>query len=193
MVPPDRRGSPTDAGTRFPSPARQIAKVVVEKEHLPFFDVAYQGFASGDLVEDAFAPRLFASKGIEFLCSQSYAKNLGLYGERIGALNAVLNSPEAATKVLSQLKRVARAMYSNPPVHGARIVAEVVNDPAMFKEWNEEMAMMSGRITGVRKMLHDNLAELMPEKDFAFILKPIGTFSFPGFLSPQHNPAGGPP
>ena len=137
MVPPDRRGSPTDAGTRSPSPpARQIAKVVVEKEHLPFFDVAYQGFASGDLVEDAFAPRLFASKGIEFLCSQSYAKNLGLYGERIGALNAVLNSPEAATKVLSQLKRVARAMYSNPPVHGARIVAEVVNDPAMFKEWN---------------------------------------------------------
>ena len=185
MVPPDRRGSPTDAGTRSPSPpARQIAKVVVEKEHLPFFDVAYQGFASGDLVEDAFAPRLFASKGIEFLCSQSYAKNLGLYGERIGALNAVLNSPEAATKVLSQLKRVARAMYSNPPVHGARIVAEVVNDPAMFKEWNEEMAMMSGRITGVRKMLHDNLAELMPEKDFSFILKQIGMFSYTG-LSPE--------
>ena len=150
MVPPDRRGSPTDAGTRLPSPARQIAKVVVEKEHLPFFDVAYQGFASGDLVEDAFAPRLFASKGIEFLCSQSYAKNLGLYGERIGALNAVLNSPEAATKVLSQLKRVARAMYSNPPVHGARIVAEVVNDPAMFKEWNEEPRRDAARGWGGR-------------------------------------------
>ena len=162
-----------------------IADVCVEKGHLPFFDVAYQGFATGDLVQDSFAPRFFAERGIEFLCSQSYAKNLGLYGERVGALSAVLNSKEAASNVLSQLKRIARAMYSNPPVHGARIVAEVVNNPATFKAWNEEMGMMSGRITGVRKQLFADLTELMPEKDWSFVTRQIGMFSFTGLSKEQ--------
>jgi aspartate aminotransferase, chloroplastic len=87
--------------------------------------VAYQGFATGSLEEDAFAPRMFADRGIEFLVAQSYSKNLGLYGERVGALVAVLNDAPVAERVLSQLKRIARALYSNPPTYGARIASEV--------------------------------------------------------------------
>jgi aspartate aminotransferase len=112
---------------------RQIADAMQKKNHVAFFDVAYQGFASGSLVEDAAAPRLFAEMGMEFFCAQSYSKNLGLYAERIGALNAVLNDATAATNTLSQMNRIARAMYSNPPVHGARIAATVINDPELFQ------------------------------------------------------------
>ena len=85
-----------------------------------------------------------------------------------------------ACRTLSQLKRIARASYSNPPVHGARIVAEVVNDGGMFDDWKAEMEMMSGRIKGVRKLLHDELKALHPEKDWGFILSQIGMFSFTG-------------
>lgn len=103
----------------------EVAELCREKNLFPFFDVAYQGFATGDLDKDAFAPRLFVSKGLEVMVSQSYSKNLGLYGERVGALNVILNDKGAATRVLSQLKRLARSIYSNPPTHGARIAAEV--------------------------------------------------------------------
>jgi len=98
-----------------------------------------QGFASGSLEEDAFAPRFFVQQGLEIFVSQSYSKNLGLYAERIGAINVVANDKESALRTASQMKRMARAMYSNPPVHGARIVAEVVGDDAMFAEWKAEM------------------------------------------------------
>ncbi|KFM26389.1 Aspartate aminotransferase P2, mitochondrial [Auxenochlorella protothecoides] len=158
----------------------KIADVIEERHHLAFFDVAYQGFASGSLDDDAFAPRLFVERGLEVLVAQSYSKNLGLYAERIGALNIVLASSQAADRVLSQLKRIARAIYSNPPVHGARIVAEVVGDAAMFGEWNVEMEEMAGRIKTVRQDLYDHLTRLLPSKDWSF----IGMFSFTG-LSPQ--------
>eukprot|EP00238_Polyblepharides_amylifera_P006778 CAMPEP_0196594378 /NCGR_PEP_ID=MMETSP1081-20130531/78193_1 /TAXON_ID=36882 /ORGANISM="Pyramimonas amylifera, Strain CCMP720" /LENGTH=452 /DNA_ID=CAMNT_0041918629 /DNA_START=64 /DNA_END=1422 /DNA_ORIENTATION=+ len=160
-----------------------IADVCKSKKHIPFFDVAYQGFASGSLDEDAFAPRFFVEQGMEVFVSQSYSKNLGLYAERVGALNVIANDKEAATKTASQLKRIARAIYSNPPVHGARIVAEVVGDEAMFAEWKAEMEMMAGRIKGVRQSLYENLTEMMPEKDWNFVLRQIGMFSFTG-LSP---------
>ncbi|KAK3252020.1 L-asparaginase 1 [Cymbomonas tetramitiformis] len=163
----------------------EIASLCQEKGHLPFFDVAYQGFASGSLEEDAFAPRMFAEKGLEFLCSQSYSKNLGLYGERVGAINAVVNDAAVATRVASQMKRQARAMYSNPPVHGARIVSEVVGDEDMFNEWKAEMEMMSGRIKSVRGKLYDYLCEKMPEKDWSFVTRQIGMFSFTGLTPAQ--------
>jgi aspartate aminotransferase, chloroplastic len=85
-------------------------------------------------------------------------------------------------RTLSQLKRIARAMYSNPPVHGARIVAEVVNDKGMFGEWKDEMQMMSGRIKSVRQLLFDELNTLNPDKDWGFVLRQIGMFSFTGAL-----------
>ncbi|KAL6751353.1 aspartate aminotransferase [Haematococcus lacustris] len=161
----------------------ELAALCKRKGHLPFFDVAYQGFATGDLDQDAFAPRLFVDQGLEVVVSQSYSKNLGLYGERVGATNVVCSSPEAAKRVLSQLKRIARPMWSNPPLHGARIAAEVVNDSSLFEEWKGEMAGMAGRIARVRGELQSALESKWGDKDWGFITRQIGMFSFTG-LSP---------
>lgn len=164
----------------------KIADVIQEKNHIPFFDVAYQGFASGSLDEDASSVRLFAARGMELLVAQSYSKNLGLYGERIGAINVLCSSADAATRVKSQLKRLARPMYSNPPIHGAKIVANVVGTPELFSEWKEEMEMMAGRIKSVRQKLYDSLsAKDKSGKDWSFILKQIGMFSFTGLNKAQ--------
>eukprot|EP00798_Chlamydomonas_sp_ICE-L_P024820 gene24820-10470_t len=161
----------------------EIAELCIKKNHVPFFDVAYQGFASGDLNTDAYAPRLFVEKGLEIMVSQSYSKNLGLYGERVGALVSVCKDKDTATKVLSQCKRLARALYSNPPTHGARIAAEVVNTPELFAQWKTEMAGMAGRIDNVRNELKASLDSKYPEKDWSHITNQIGMFSFTG-LSP---------
>ncbi|KAB1204672.1 Aspartate aminotransferase, chloroplastic [Morella rubra] len=162
-----------------PDQWEKIADVIQEKNHTPFFDVAYQGFASGSLDEDAASVRLFAARGMEVLVAQSYSKNLGLYAERIGAINVVCSSADAAARVKSQLKRLARPMYSNPPIHGAKIVANVVGDPALFNEWKAEMEMMAGRIKNVRQKLYGSLsAKDKSGKDWSFILKQIGMFSF---------------
>jgi len=162
-----------------------IADVCEKNRLVPFFDVAYQGFASGSLEQDAFAVRLFAKRRIEFFCAQSYSKNLGLYAERVGAITAALADSGAAKRVTSQLNRVARAMYSNPPVHGARIVATVMNDPVLFERWNEEMREMAGRITTVRGMLYDELVSRNPDKDWSFVTRQIGMFSFTGLSEAQ--------
>ena len=163
----------------------KIADAMARKSHVPFFDVAYQGFASGSLEEDAASVRLFAKKGIEFFCAQSYSKNLGLYAERVGAINAVLADSASAKKTLSQMNRIARAMYSNPPVHGARIAATVIEDPVLFERWNEEMREMAGRIKTVRGMLFDDLTKLNPDKDWSFVTRQIGMFSFTGLSEAQ--------
>lgn len=163
-----------------------IADICQQKNHLPFFDVAYQGFASGSLDEDAYSVRRFVERGLEILVAQSYSKNLGLYSERIGAINAVVADAEVATKVKSQLKRLARPMYSNPPVHGARIVANVVGDSTLFDEWRSEMEMMAGRIKKVRQELFDYLSEKDKSgKDWSFVLQQIGMFSFTGLAPAQ--------
>jgi aspartate aminotransferase len=168
-----------------PQQWQQIADLCKAKSHMPFFDVAYQGFATGDLDKDAFAPRLFADAGLEIMVAQSYSKNLGLYGERVGALNVVLNDADAARRVLSQLKRLARALWSNPPTHGARIAAEVVGDADMFELWKQEMANMAGRIAGVRSELQAALEKRCPEKDWSFVTQQIGMFSFTGMTPVQ--------
>eukprot|EP00898_Chlorokybus_atmophyticus_P009165 jgi/Chlat1/924/Chrsp108S01361 len=180
-----------------PEQWEKIADVIQQKRHVPFFDVAYQGFASGSLDQDATSVRSFVKRGMEVLVAQSYSKNLGLsnafenldsprYAERVGAMNVVCNSSDVATRVQSQLKRIARPMYSNPPVHGARIAATVIGDPALFKKWNEEMEMMAGRIKGVRQSLYEKLTELDKSgKDWSFILKQIGMFSFTGMTPAQ--------
>ncbi|KAL0323653.1 UNVERIFIED_CONTAM: Aspartate aminotransferase, chloroplastic [Sesamum calycinum] len=169
-----------------PEQWESIADVIQEKNHIPFFDVAYQGFASGSLDTDASSVRLFAARGMELLVAQSYSKNLGLYAERIGAINVVCSSSDIAQRVKSQLKRLARPMYSNPPIHGARIVANVVGNPELFNEWKEEMELMAGRIKSVRKKLYDSLsAKDNSGKDWSFVLKQIGMFSFTGLNDAQ--------
>ncbi|OEL38468.1 Aspartate aminotransferase, chloroplastic [Dichanthelium oligosanthes] len=147
-----------------------------------------EGFASGSLDEDAFSVRLFVKRGIEVFVAQSYSKNLGLYSERIGAINVVCSAPEVADRVKSQLKRLARPMYSNPPIHGARIVANVVGDPTMFGEWKQEMEEMAGRIKNVRQKLYDSLsAKDDSGKDWSFILRQIGMFSYTGLNKAQSD------
>ncbi len=106
-----------------------------KKEHVAFLDSAYQGYATGDLDRDAFAARYFLTQGFEFFVAQSFSKNFGLYGERIGAFTVVCANDGIAAKALSQIKLDVRAMYSNPPVHGARIVATILADPALKQEW----------------------------------------------------------
>jgi aspartate aminotransferase, mitochondrial len=100
---------------------KEIAKVCKEKKHICFFDNAYQGYASGDLAKDSFSVRFFEEQGFEMMVSQSFAKNIGLYGERIGAIHFVTNSDETAKTIDSQLKLIVRSIYSSPPLQGARI------------------------------------------------------------------------
>eukprot|EP01113_Clastostelium_recurvatum_P006494 TRINITY_DN1292_c0_g1_i1.p1 TRINITY_DN1292_c0_g1~~TRINITY_DN1292_c0_g1_i1.p1 ORF type:complete len:441 (+),score=116.37 TRINITY_DN1292_c0_g1_i1:26-1348(+) len=170
-----------------PSPEQweTIASKVQEKGLFPFVDGAYQGYASGDLDRDAYASRMFLRRGVEFMAAQSYSKNFGLYGERIGALNVVTSSPEAAKAVLSQVKLYARAMYSNPPVHGARIVAKVLSDPALYKEWITELKQMSGRIIHMREELFNALKARGTPGDWSHIKKQIGMFTFTGLRPEQ--------
>lgn len=162
-----------------------IKKVCLEKKHLPFFDVAYQGFATGDLGRDARAVQIFADTGMDLIVTQSYAKNMGLYGERIGALSFVCSSNDVTEAILSQLKRVVRPMYSNPPAHGAKIVARILSDPSLFSEWQGELEKMSGRILEMRQVLRAKLESLGTPGSWDRITKQIGMFSYTGLSAQQ--------
>ncbi|XP_073967111.1 aspartate aminotransferase, cytoplasmic-like [Choristoneura fumiferana] len=113
----------------------KIADVMEERKLFPFFDSAYQGFASGDLDKDAWAVRYFIKRGFELVCAQSYAKNFGLYNERVGNLTVVTSDAALVPALKSQLTWVVRSIYSNPPAHGARVVATVLSDKALFDQW----------------------------------------------------------
>lgn len=164
---------------------RGILKVVQDLALLPFFDSAYQGFASGSLDKDAAALRMFEAAGVELLLAQSYAKNMGLYGERVGALSVLCSNPDAMLKVESQLKQVIRPMYSSPPRAGAAIACLVLSDPQLFAEWKVELAGMAGRIHSMRTALRDELHSRVPDRDWSFVVKQIGMFSFTGLTKPQ--------
>ncbi|GLC63912.1 aspartate transaminase aat1 [Pleodorina starrii] len=164
---------------------RQLLELTRRTRLVPFFDSAYQGFASGDLDADAAAVRLFAEAGLELVLAQSFAKNMGLYGERAGALSVVTKSREVATRVESQLKLVIRPMYSNPPMHGAAIAARVMGDPKLNAMWQEELRGMAKRIKAMRQVLYDQLRARNIPGDWSFVLKQIGMFSFTGLSRSQ--------
>jgi len=151
----------------------------------PFFDNAYQGYASGDPERDAFAIRYFVSLGLEVLCSQSYAKNMGLYGERVGTFSCVTASSQLATNVLSQLKIIVRQLYSNPPLFGARIVQIVLSDVILKQEWYENLRKMSSRIISMRQKLRQSLEEKGTPGDWSHITRQIGMFSYLGISKEQ--------
>jgi len=167
---------------------KRIASVIRSKQHLPFFDSAYQGFASGDLDRDAWSIRYFVKEGFELLAAQSFAKNFGLYNERAGTINIVCSSQSQAQAVLSQMKMVIRPNYSNPPAHGARIVSIVLNDHALYQEWKSELQGMSGRINSMRKILREELERLKTPGNWSHITSQIGMFSFTG-LTPKQSAA----
>jgi aspartate/tyrosine/aromatic aminotransferase len=135
----------------------KIADVIERKKLVPFFDAAYQGFASGDLIKDVAPVRMFAERGLDMLLSQSYAKNMGLYGERVGALHIVTPNKETSSRVLSQVKMVIRAEYSSPPLGGARIADRILNNEGNFEEWSRELKSIAERVISMRKGLRAKL------------------------------------
>lgn len=158
----------------------KIADVLEKRKLFPFFDSAYQGFASGDPVRDAFAVRYFVERGFELFCAQSYAKNFGLYCERIGNLVVVQKEAKTTAAVASQLTLIVRAMYSNPPAFGARIVGTVLNDVNLRKEWSECIKIMSSRIIRMRQALYNELTKLQTPGTWDHITSQIGMFSYTG-------------
>ncbi|KDN53315.1 hypothetical protein K437DRAFT_292488 [Tilletiaria anomala UBC 951] len=164
---------------------KHISQVVKEKEHFPFFDMAYQGFASGDTDRDAFAVRHFVSEGHEIALSQSFAKNMGLYGERVGAFSLVTADADERARVDSQLKIIVRPMYSNPPIHGARIAGTILADAQLYQQWLAEVKDMADRINGMRAQLKSLLVDENGSKlNWDHITNQIGMFAFLG-ISPE--------
>jgi aromatic-amino-acid transaminase len=167
-----------------PADWQNVLDVVKAKGHIPFLDMAYQGFGDG-IAEDAAAVRLFAESGLSFFVSSSFSKSFSLYGERVGALSIVTESKEEATRVLSQVKRVIRTNYSNPPTHGATIVAAVLNSPELRAMWEAELAEMRLRIRGMRMQMVEGLAAHGAKRDFSFVGRQCGMFSYSGLTTAQ--------
>lgn len=164
---------------------KQIADLMERKKLFPFFDSAYQGFASGDPNKDAWAVRYFVSRGFQLFCSQSYAKNFGLYGERIGNLTVVQKDSSKTAAIVSQMSLLVRGMYSNPPAYGSQIVSKVLNTPELKAEWMQCIQTMSSRIIRMRKMLYDALVELKTPGTWEHIIQQIGMFSYTGLNEEQ--------
>lgn len=161
-----------------------ILDIVREREHVPFLDIAYQGFGDG-IEEDAAAVRLFAESGLTFFVSSSFSKSFSLYGERVGALSIVTGTPEETPRVLSQVKRVIRTNYSNPPTHGASVVATVLNSPKLRAMWEAELGEMRERIRSMRLAMVEQLSALNCKRDFSFVAQQRGMFSYSGLTTEQ--------
>ena len=162
----------------------EVVKACAARGLIPFLDMAYQGFADG-IEPDAVAVNLFSASGLSFFVSSSFSKSFSLYGERVGALSIVTQSKDESTRVLSQLKRVIRTNYSNPPIHGGAIVAAVLSTPALRAEWEAELAGMRDRIRAMRTGLVEQLAARKVDQDFSFVIKQRGMFSYTGLTAAQ--------
>jgi len=167
---------------------KNISDAVKAKSHYAFFDMAYQGFASGDTDRDAFPLRHFVKEGHNISLCQSFAKNMGLYGERVGAFSIVCEDAAEKKRVDSQLKILVRPLYSNPPVHGARIASTVLNDPELNKQWLGEVKGMADRIITMRALLKENLIKLGSKHNWDHITNQIGMFAYTG-LKPEQMDA----
>ena len=167
-----------------PEQWRAVAAVAAERGLLPLLDFAYQGFADG-LEEDAAGVRIVAEQCPEMFVASSYSKNFGLYNERTGALTLVARTPEAAESALSHIKRCIRANYSNPPAHGGEIVRTILGDPELRRRWEGEVAEMRERINTMRHLFVETLNEKGVTRDFSFIARQRGMFSFSGLTPAQ--------
>ena len=157
----------------------RVIQIVVSRRLIPFVDIAYQGFGEG-IDADGKVVRQFAAAGIPVFVSNSFSKSFSLYGERVGALSIVAADKDEAARVLSQLKRTIRTNYSNPPTHGGRIVATVLSTPELRKLWEGELAQMRNRIREMRQQLASQLKAKVPGKDFNFVVRQRGMFSYTG-------------
>lgn len=159
---------------------KEIISVISSKSHIAFFDSAYQGFASGDAEQDAQAFRYAVSQHVPILLAQSFAKNFGLYGERVGTLSIVCGDKEQKQHILSELRTIIRSMYSSPPRHGSSIVKTVLRDPVLKEEYYQECEGMAMRIKKMRQLLVEALKEAGSQHDWSHITKQIGMFAFTG-------------
>lgn len=162
----------------------QVIETIRSRKLVPFLDMAYQGFGEG-IQEDGAVIASFVAAGLDFFVSTSFSKSFSLYGERVGALSVVCGSKDEASRVLSQLKRVIRTNYSNPPTHGAQVVTMVLTTPALRALWEEELAGMRVRIKRMRGALQDKLAAAGLKQDLSFITRQKGMFSYSGLRADQ--------
>ncbi|HGY1467768.1 aromatic amino acid transaminase [Klebsiella sp. 141130] len=162
----------------------EVVKVLKARNLIPFLDIAYQGFGAG-MEDDAYAIRAIASAGLPMLVSNSFSKIFSLYGERVGGLSIVCDDAETAGRVLGQLKATVRRNYSSPPNFGAQVVAAVLNDAALKASWLAEVEAMRTRILAMRQTLVEALKEAVPGKNFDYLLKQRGMFSYTGLSAAQ--------
>ncbi len=162
----------------------QVIEVITQRGLIPFLDMAYQGFGDG-IAEDGKVVGMFAKAGGPLFVSNSFSKSFSLYGERVGALSIVAANGEEASRLMSQLKRVIRTNYSNPPMHGGQVVATVLATPELRKLWEEELAGMRVRIKQMRQQLVDKLKAKAPSHHFDFVVQQRGMFSYSGLTKEQ--------
>ncbi|MEB0141008.1 MULTISPECIES: amino acid aminotransferase [unclassified Undibacterium] len=162
----------------------EVIAVVVERGLIPFLDMAYQGFGDG-IDADGEVVRRFAAAGGALFVSNSFSKSFSLYGERVGALSIVAADAAQASRVMSQLKRVIRTNYSNPPLHGGQVVATVLATPELRQLWEQELAAMRVRIRGMRETFVAELKKHAPAHDFDFVMRQRGMFSYSGLSKQQ--------
>ena len=162
----------------------QVIAVLKQRDLVPFLDLAYQGFGDG-ITEDGAVVQQFVASGMDFFVATSFSKSFSLYGERVGGLSVVCASADEAACVLSQLKIIIRTNYSNPPTHGAQVVAMVLDSPALRTMWEEELAGMRQRIKQMRSLLTEKLAAAGVKQDFSFIQRQRGMFSYSGLSQAQ--------
>jgi len=162
----------------------QIVQTCQDKQLVPFLDMAYQGFADG-ITEDGAAVNLFAQSGMSFFISSSFSKSFSLYGERVGALTVITHDNAETQHVTSQIKRVIRTNYSNPPTHGASIVSSILSAPDLRKMWEDELSEMRTRIKHMRESLVAELKAAGVTQDFEFIKQQRGMFSYTGLTKEQ--------
>jgi aromatic-amino-acid transaminase len=163
---------------------QEVVAIIKARNLVAYLDIAYQGFAEG-IDADAVAVRLFAESGLQFFVASSFSKSVSLYGERVGALTVVTASKDESARVLSQIKRVIRTNYSNPPTHGGAIVAAVLSSPELRKQWEEELAGMRDRIRAMRTGLVEALKARGVAQDFSFVIQQRGMFSYTGLSAAQ--------
>ncbi|MGL5668119.1 MAG: amino acid aminotransferase, partial [Shewanella sp.] len=161
-----------------------VANLCADKQLVPLFDFAYQGFGAG-IEEDAAGLRLVAAKVPELLVANSFSKNFGLYNERIGAVTVVAQNADEAVRAFSQVKRTIRANYSNPPAHGALIVSTILSDATLKALWVQELTEMRERIAEMRTLFVQSLKDEGVAQDFSFISRQNGMFSFSGLNKAQ--------
>ena len=167
-----------------PAQWQETIETIRARGLVAFLDMAYQGFADG-IAEDALVLNLFAASGLQFFLSSSFSKSFSLYGERVGALSIVTAAKEESARVMSQIKRVIRSNYSNPPSHGGAVVAAVLASPELRQMWEDELAGMRLRIRAMRSSLVEKLAAKGTSQDFSFIIKQRGMFSYTGLSADQ--------